>query len=63
MGGVGWPDFIGMVKGKGQFFGIEAKVEGRKPTLNQIAILKQIEENGGLSVLAYSLDDVQKAGL
>lgn len=62
LGEAGWPDIIGLTK-VGRFFGIETKIKPNKPTDTQLQILNRIKESGGISVLAYSLDDVTKAGL
>lgn len=63
MGAAGWPDLIGVEKGTGRFFGIEVKAGKNKPTPAQEEILLKIRSEKGLSVLAYSVDDVIAAGL
>lgn len=68
MGEAGWPDIIGCTNhtetlSAGRFFGIEVKTGYNKPTEAQLRILNNIKENGGLSLVAYSVDDVIKCGL
>ncbi len=53
----GVSDILGMLKG-GQFFAIEVKRPGGKPTPHQAAFLKSIEDAGGISILAHSIEDV-----
>lgn len=59
MGPTGSPDIIGILPG-GQFLGIEVKVPGNKPTEKQKEFLARIDELGGKSFVATSIDDVQK---
>ena len=40
-------------------FGVEAKMPGNKPTKIQEHRMAQIREAGGVTVVAYSLSDVQ----
>ncbi|HZW02798.1 MAG TPA: VRR-NUC domain-containing protein [Anaerolineaceae bacterium] len=56
----GTPDVIACWPG-GLFMGIECKLAGNKPTDLQQATLDQIRETGGLTVVAYSIDDVENA--
>lgn len=58
MGPAGSPDIIGMTK-TGRFLGIEVKDVKAKQNPNQIAFQKKVEENGGLYILARSVDDVR----
>lgn len=48
---------------EGRRIEIEVKAPGRKQTKDQKEYQKKIEANGGLYVLAYSVDDVMAAGL
>lgn len=54
----GIPDII--VCYKGVFHGIELKVKGNKPTPLQEAQLKLISKAGGRTIVAHSLEEVQK---
>jgi hypothetical protein len=45
----------------GLFMAVEAKLPGNKPTPAQELFLAQIRDIGGLSVVAYSIDDVENA--
>ena len=40
---------------------IEVKTGRNKPTEAQAAFLKKIKENGGLAIVAYGIEDVEKA--
>jgi hypothetical protein len=62
LGEAGWGDFIGLTH-DGVFFTIEDKVKPNKPTELQLAFMERVKKSKGISVLAYSLDDVIKAGL
>ena len=53
----GWPDRIGCYKGC--FIGIELKVPGKEATALQNRRLKQIRENGGLTAVCKTLDEVK----
>ena len=48
-GNSGIPDFLVCYRGK--FIGIEAKAEGNKPTALQYKNLKEIQDNGGVSLV------------
>jgi hypothetical protein len=48
-GNSGIPDFLVCYRGK--FIGIEAKAEGNKPTALQYKHLKEIQDNGGMSLV------------
>ena len=50
------PGIKGM--GKGQFISIEVKTVGGRPTPEQIDFMRRVRENGGIALLARSLDDV-----
>lgn len=56
-GELGISDIIGCSP-RGQFVAIEVKKPGGKPSDNQIDFLHKIRLNGGIAILAYSLDDV-----
>lgn len=60
MAPAGTPDIIAIWPG-GLGMAIECKVPGNKPTDIQQATLEMIREIGGLSIVAYSTDDVEKA--
>jgi len=57
----GSPDIICVIKG--QYVGIEVKAPKGKQNPNQIQFQQDLERAGGRYVLAYSLDDIIKAGL
>jgi hypothetical protein len=42
----------------GQFWAIEVKKPGGKPSSDQIAFLSRVRANKGIAILAYSIDDV-----
>jgi hypothetical protein len=46
------------VNGRLVFAAIECKVKGNRPTDLQYRFLQDVHQAGGLSVVAYSLDDV-----
>lgn len=60
-GAKGMPDIVGIAPG-GRFLGIECKVKPNKPSEEQREFLQTIKANGGIGILAYSLEDVE-AGL
>ena len=53
----GIADILGILP-TGRFLAIEVKRKGNKTTPNQDIFLKGITDNGGLAIIAYSLDDV-----
>lgn len=55
----GVPDIIGLSK-QGNFIGIEVKKKGNKPTVEQAQFLSYVNDSGGIGLLAYSIDDVQR---
>jgi hypothetical protein len=57
----GWPD-ICLIK-SGTFYGIEVKTNIGKLSAEQVQMQNDIEQNGGVYVLARCIDDVQHAGL
>jgi len=59
-GKVGGSDIIGVEKGTGRFIVIECKVGRNTVTPEQRDFLNEIKRKGGLALVAYSLEDVQK---
>lgn len=57
---VGVPDILGIVKG-GKFLGIEVKRSGGKPSPAQTDFLENIKRNGGIAIVATSLEEVINA--
>lgn len=53
----GVPDIIACIDGK--FYGIEVKVGRNKASPLQEANLRQIQEAGGVGILAYSVQDIK----
>jgi hypothetical protein len=62
-GKVGSGDILGVKKPTGQFFSIEVKKKGKKPTDHQIEFMGKVQSAGGIAFVAYSVDDVIRAGL
>ena len=56
----GCPDIIGWQKGTGKFIGIECKVGKNRRTSLQEQFAKDMQEDGCIYVLAYSLSDIEK---
>lgn len=56
-GMTGISDILGLTK-EGRFIAIEVKRTGNKTTPSQDIFMENIRKNGGIAVLAYSLDDV-----
>jgi hypothetical protein len=54
----GSPDIIGMLRPYGRFFGVECKGPTGKQTELQKAFQCEMEQNGGVYILARNLDDV-----
>lgn len=54
----GCADLIGSYKGR--FLAVEVKKWGGKPTPEQTSFLDEIRASGGIAILAYSVEDVQK---
>lgn len=46
---------------QGRFVAIEVKKPGGKASEDQLDFLKRVRANGGIGILAYSLDDVVEA--
>ena len=55
----GVADILGILEG-GRFLAIEVKTEKGKTTENQDNFLKMIDEKGGLSFVARSIEDVDR---
>lgn len=54
----GSPDIVAVQKGTGRFIGIECKAKGKYQTKEQKEFQRLLEKDGGLYILARSLDDV-----
>src|SRR5438128_1815020 len=57
----GWPDICLISEGK--FYGIEVKSQVGRLSPEQVDLGRDIILNGGMYVVARSIDDVQAAGL
>lgn len=57
----GWPDIC--LISRGTFFGIEVKSDNGKLSKDQQQLGDEINKNGGLYVVARSIDDLQAVGL
>jgi hypothetical protein len=57
----GWPDIC--LIAHGTFYGIEVKSDNGKLRPEQEELGKEIGKNGGVYIVARSIDDVQRAGL
>lgn len=55
----GVSDILGIWQNR--FIAVEVKIKGRYATKEQKEFLAQVKANGGLGILAYSLDDVRSA--
>lgn len=58
-GSKGMSDIIGVMKG-GRFLAIEVKRRGGRVSPEQREFIRQVNAEGGLAFVAYSLDDVIK---
>jgi len=56
----GWPDITGLLP-DGRFIGVECKAKCGRQSAAQKAIAQQIRQRNGIYVLAYSIEDVQRA--
>lgn len=56
----GTPDYLGCLA-DGRFFGIECKGSNGKATPEQLETLIAIKRTGAIGVLAYSVDDIERA--
>lgn len=56
----GIADIIGS-RPDGRFFAIEVKSKKGKPTQEQVEFLEEVRSKKGIGILAYSIDDVDKA--
>ncbi len=59
---LGVADILG-VKSDGQFVAIEVKTKKGRLSENQKAYLQKVADNGGLSFVARSIEDVKEMGL
>lgn len=59
-GKVGSADILGILKPTGRLLAIEVKKAGGKVSPEQQAFLDAITDAGGLSIIAYSVDDVRR---
>lgn len=55
----GVSDILGVLPG-GRFLAVECKRKGGKVTSDQIGFLNYVKEFGGLAVVAYSVDDLDR---
>ncbi|HOD71603.1 MAG TPA: VRR-NUC domain-containing protein [Deltaproteobacteria bacterium] len=53
----GISDILGILP-DGRLLAIEVKKKGGKPSLEQQVFMEAIQENNGIAIVAYSLDDV-----
>lgn len=58
-GHAGQSDILGMLPG-GRFLAVECKSSTGRPSPAQVDFLAMINDQGGVGILAYSLDDVIK---
>ncbi len=58
-GFVGCSDIIGQMTA-GHFLAVECKQKGKEPTDEQREFLEDVESNGGISLVAESVEDLQK---
>jgi len=58
----GIADIVGMTE-NGRFIAIEAKKKGGKNRPEQKLFLEEVRRHNGIGIIAYSIDDVIKAGL
>jgi hypothetical protein len=56
----GASDIFGILPG-GRFLAVECKIGRNKPTNEQEAFLQMVTNQGGVAILAYSLDDIDEA--
>lgn len=59
----GVSDILGVQKGTGRFFALEVKAPKGRLSPDQEAFLHTVKALGGLALVAYSVEDAQKAGL
>jgi hypothetical protein len=58
----GASDIIG-VSNTGQFLAVECKIKPNKATESQQAFLLEVARRGGISIIAYDIDDLEAHGL
>lgn len=56
----GVSDILGMLK-DGRFLAVECKRAGNKPTTDQRSFLDAVTKDGGLAIVAYSVEDIARA--
>jgi hypothetical protein len=61
MGPKGSSDILGVLPPSGRLLCIEVKRLGNKPTEHQTAWLEQMRSAGAVCVVAYGIEDVQRA--
>ena len=63
VGNPGGADLIGwtICDAAAIFTAVECKMPGKKPTKEQAAFLAAVEQAGGISCVAYEIDDLKKA--
>ena len=52
---------MGVLKGSGRFIAFEVKMPGKKPTPEQLAWHRIVNESGGLAVVVHSVDEALAA--
>jgi len=60
MSGRGIADIIGCLPPHGKYFAIEVKRPGEKPTKWQREFLREMEQAGGIAVVAHCIEDVME---
>lgn len=55
----GIADIVG-ISPKGKYVAIECKIEPNKPTLLQKLFLDEVRQRGGIAMVIYSLEDLEK---
>jgi len=55
----GVSDIIGCTQ-KGRMIAIEVKMKGKKPSSEQLDFIEQVKSRGGITAVAYTLDDIIK---
>jgi hypothetical protein len=57
----GTSDIIGIVPPDGKLLAVEAKIWPNTPTPHQEAFLERVRAAGGMAIVAYSVEDVDRA--
>ena len=55
----GWPDLL-ILTDNGKTFFCETKIHPRKPTIEQLNIIRNLTERGHLAFVCYSLDEFKE---